>query len=188
MGDKVSKREKTSGLTIKAWIESIIIAILIAILMKTFLFNTVYIVGDSMNPTLIEKDRLISNVLPLYFRDIDRGDIVLIKAPDKPKTNESKKYIKRVIGLEGDIVEIKQGLVYLNEEKLNEEYIDRNAYTYSYGIDKWVVPEGEIFLLGDNRQDGASKDSRFFGTIPTNYIEGITRFRFFPVDDRFGKI
>ncbi|WP_353096096.1 signal peptidase I [Tissierella praeacuta] len=166
------------------WIKSIATAIIIAILIKTFVFNTTYVIGNSMYPTLHEKDRLFANKVSLYFGRPSRGDVIVLKAPDAP----DKDYIKRVIGIEGDIVEIKDGKVYVNGSMLNEEYLINDSYTQVYDEDTWEVPEGQVFVLGDNRAEGASKDSRYFGCITVKSIKGITGFRYFPIDNRFGKI
>lgn len=166
------------------WIKSIVIAVVIAIFIKTFIFNTTYVLGNSMYPTLHEKDRLFANKIPLYFSGPERGDIVLLDAPDV----EDKKYIKRVIGLEGDLVEIIDGLVYVNEELLEEDYIEEGMYTHVYNEYVWKVPEGHVFVLGDNREAGASKDSRSFNSIPIRSLKGITKFRFYPFGETFGRI
>ncbi|HSH34721.1 signal peptidase I [Schnuerera sp.] len=166
------------------WIKSILLAIVIALLIKTFIFNTTYVLGNSMYPTLYEKDRLFANKIPLYFSGPKRGEIVVLKAPDA----SNKDYIKRVIGLEGDTVAIIDGEVYLNGEVLEENYIEEGAYTHIYGENYWEVPDGHVFVLGDNRDEGASKDSRYFGCIHLDSIKGITNFRYFPFNNRFGKL
>lgn len=166
------------------WIKSILLAVIIAILIKSFVFNTTYVLGNSMYPTLQEKDRLFANKIPLYFSSPNRGDIVVLKAPD----TANKDYIKRVIGIGGDTVAIIDGKVYLNGDLLEEDYIEEGAYTEVYGENYWEVPEGHVFVLGDNRDEGASKDSRFFGCIPLKSIKGITSFRYYPFNNRFGKI
>jgi signal peptidase I len=176
--DKKNKNE-----TIE-WIKSIVTAVIIAVLIKTFVFNTTYVLGYSMYPTLHERDRLFSLKVPLYFSGPDRGDVIVLKAPD----NTNKDYIKRVIGVAGDEVEIIDGKVYLNDQILEEDYIDGDAFTHTYNESSWIVPVGEVFVLGDNREEGASKDSRYFGCVSVKSIKGITGFRYFPFDDRFGKI
>ena len=166
------------------WIKSIVTAIVIAILIKTFVFNSTYVLGNSMQPTLKEKDRLFALRVPLYFSGPSRGDVIVLEAPD----NVDKDYIKRVIGLEGDTIQVMEGKVYLNGVLLIESYIDIDSFTHIYDKDTWVVPEGEVFVLGVNSLEGASKDSRYFGCIPLNSIKGVTGFRYYPFDKRFGKI
>ncbi len=166
------------------WIKSIGIAVIVAVIIKTFIFNSTYVLGNSMYPTLLEKDRLFAVKVPLYFSGPDRGDVIVMEAPD----NENKDYIKRVIGLGGDKVQIIDGKVYLNDELLVEDYIEEDSYTQVYYIDNWIVPEGQVFVLGDNRDEGASKDSRYFGCVSLDLVKGITGFRYFPINKRFGKI
>lgn len=179
------KQEKTTAKTeIREWVKSILTAIILAFIIKTFIFNTTYVLGNSMSPTLHEKDRLFAIKVPLYFSGPDRGDVVVLEAPDDPR----KDYIKRVIGIEGDRVDIIEGKVYLNGEELGEDYIQDGAYTHIYYEDSWIVEEDEVFLLGDNRNEGASKDSRYFGCVKIESLKGITGFRYFPFDNRFGKI
>lgn len=180
------RRENTNKVKKEAieWIKSILLAIAIAMFIKTFIFNTTYVLGNSMYPTLHERDRLFANKIPLYFSGPDRGDIVVLEAPDHP----NKDYIKRVIGIGGDTVAIIDGKVYLNGELLEEDYIEKGAYTHVYSENYWEVPEGYVFVLGDNREEGASKDSRYFGCVPLESIKGIANFRYYPFNDRFGKI
>jgi len=166
------------------WIKSIVFAVVIALLIKSFVFNTTYVLGSSMYPTLYEKDRLFTDKVSLYFKSPKRGNIIVLKAPDVA----NKDYIKRVIGIAGDTVEIKDGKVYLNGKVLKENYILGDSYTLTYDKSKWEVPKGYVFVLGDNREQGASKDSRYFGCIPVDSIKGIANFRYFPFDDRFGKL
>lgn len=188
MENKDKKEEKTKESEDKnetiEWVKSIVTAVVIAILIKTFIFNTTYVLGNSMFPTLHEKDRLFANKISLYFSTPSRGDIVVLEAPDEVK----KDYIKRVIGVAGDNIEIKDGNVYLNGEKLDEPYLDKDAYTHIYDESYWEIPEEQLFVLGDNRNPGASKDSRVFGCISTDSIKGITGFRYFPINDRFGTL
>lgn len=166
------------------WVKSIVLAVVIALLIKTFIFNTTYVLGNSMHPTLHEKDRLFANKLSLYFSGPNRGEIIVLKAPDNP----NKDYIKRVIGIEGDIINILDGKVYLNGELLEEDYIDEGVYTHVYGEDHWEVAKGCVFVLGDNRDEGASKDSRYFGLVHVDAVKGITSFRYFPFNEYFGKL
>lgn len=166
------------------WVKSIAIAIAIALMIKTFVFNTTYVLGNSMYPTLQEKDRLFALKVPLYFSGPDRGDVIVLEAPDSP----GKDYIKRVIGVSGDKIQILDGKVFVNDNLLIEDYLVGDSYTHTYQENIWIVPEGDVFVLGDNRAEGASKDSRYFGTISLDKVKGITQFRYYPMDGRFGKI
>ncbi len=179
-----NNNEKESKSEAAEWIRSIGIAIVIAFFIKTFIFNSTYVLGNSMYPTLHEKDRLFAVKLTLYFSEPNRGDIIVLEAPDDPK----KDYIKRVIGIGGDKVQIRDGKVYLNDELLVEDYLDEDSFTMVYNVDTWVVPDGHVYVLGDNRDEGASKDSRYFGCVSIDSVKGITEFRYYPFDEGFGKI
>lgn len=137
-----------------------------------------------MEPTLYEGDRLFAQKVTLYFKKPERGQIVIHESP----IEKDKDYIKRVIGVEGDEVSILDGQVYLNGKELDEPYIDKDAYTYYDYENTWLVPEGYIFVMGDNRNPGASTDGRVYGPIPVETVKGIANFRFYPFDKRFGRL
>lgn len=166
----------------KEWVKFILIAVIIALFIKTFLFSTTYVVGTSMYPTLEEGDMLFVNKIKLKFLPLNRGDIIVLKAPDNPKRD----YIKRIIGVEGDIVLIQDGKVYLNGKILKEDYIKDNISTEAYDECKWEIPKGYVFVLGDNR--GASNDSRVFGLVPLDKVVGVANFRYYPFGEKFGKV
>lgn len=168
----------------REWIECILIAVAIALFIKVFIFSTTYVVGTSMYPTLHEGDMLFVNKIKLKFSPLSRGDIIVLKAPDNPKKN----YIKRVIGVEGDIISIQNGKVYLNGKTLEENYIEDGVSTGIYDKDEWKIPKGYIFVLGDNRRPLASNDSRCFGLVPLNKVVGIASFRYFPFGEGFGRL
>lgn len=182
IGDKsIFKRIK---ITILEIFRIVIIALVISTLIRNYIFQTTLISGTSMYPTLFEDDRLFSIRIPLYFRDPKAGEIIVFSAPD----NQDKDYIKRVIGVEGDKIEIKEGEVYRNDIKLEELYIEENIDTRTYENNLWVVEKNRLFVLGDNRRDRASKDSRYFGTIDKSSVIGIANIRYYPFDSRVGNI
>lgn len=165
------------------WTKCIVVSVLIALVIKTFIFNSTKVIGSSMYPTLEENDRLISNRIVYYLGEPKRGDIVIIKAPDDPK----KDYIKRIIGVEGDKIDIKDGKVYLNDEEIKEDYIEVGSFTETHIEDSWEVTKDHLFVLGDNRAPGASKDSRSFGIIEKDSVKGRASLRYLPFD-RIGKL
>ncbi|WBW99657.1 signal peptidase I [Oceanirhabdus sp. W0125-5] len=148
----------------------IIFAVIFSI--KFFVVDFIPVEGQSMYPTLNENDdsdRVILNRLPHYTEKYNRGDIVIIKK----KIPQGDSIIKRIIGIEGDKVEIKEGFVYLNDEKLNEEYINEQGVTKPDRV--YIVPEGHVFVLGDNRMH--SSDSRLYGFFSYDSILGEAVFR-----------
>lgn len=142
------------------------------VLIRTFIATPVRVDGDSMNKTFKNGDILI-----LYkLSKIKRFDVIVLH---EEKDNE--KIIKRVIGMPGDIVAIKDGEIYINDEKIDDEY----AYGMTSDYDRITLKSDEYFILGDNRL--ISKDSRYFGPIKEKEIKGKVVFRIFPFS-KFGKI
>jgi signal peptidase I len=115
-----------------------------------------------MNPTLISGEYVIVNRVSYRLGSPQRGDIIVFHFPRDPR----EEYIKRVIGLPGDQVEINQGQVYVNGQPLEESYLKVKT-NYS---GTWQVPEGQLFVLGDNRNN--SSDSHDWGTVPMDYVVG----------------
>ncbi len=203
------------------WIYCIVIAIILALLVRYYIGTPTIVKQPSMFPTLKEDQRLILNRLERTLKKTpNRGDIVTFEAPeefyiapseadlenpvaiykDQSKMNWFERftynvleigktsYIKRVIGLPGEHVKIEDGYVYINGEKLEEDYLQEGVITDSVGggvFTDITVPEGYIFVLGDNRSK--STDSRRFGCVPLNKLEGKVVLRFWPLNV-FGKV
>lgn len=159
------------------------------LLLRTYVFTPVVVRGDSMDPTLINSERVIA----LKNHDIKRFDIITFPAPD----DEGKNYIKRVIGLPGDTVEYRDDTLYINGKAYKEPYLQEykdeltdgapltGDFTLEEVIGTTKVPEGEVFVLGDNRR--ISKDSRMIGAIEESKVMGNVKFVFWPIS-RFGTI
>lgn len=158
----------------KEWLESIIVAIVIAIIIKAFVFETVLVDGHSMLPTLRDRDRLAVVKIGYLFDGPGYGDVVVFRYPADP----SLIFIKRVIALEGDRVEIKNHRVYVNGTRLDEPYINEKPIM---DYPEAVVPPNTVFVLGDNRND--SRDSRYpdVGFIPIRNIRGQAVGRMWPL-------
>ncbi len=171
------KEEKKEDNSFFAWIKVILTAIILAILIRTFIFSATLVIGESMNPTLVEKDRLISLKLPLFFKNPNRYDIVVIDAPD----DKGKEYVKRVVGLPNDHVKITDGKVYINDKLIDEKYTS-STYTETDFQNEWKLDKDEFFVMGDNRLPGKSLDSRYFGPIKKKSIDGIIKFRYWPIN------
>lgn len=162
------------------WLISIILAVCIAFLIRTFLFEPYMVEGSSMYPSLVNHERLIVNKLSHYISEPQKGEIVVFREP----TNQDRDFIKRVIATAGDSVEMKKGKVFVNGKQLNEGYIwhkDPKGENIS-NYPKTIVPKGHIFALGDNRNN--SLDSRFaeVGMIPLDLVKGRAMLRFWPMD------
>lgn len=169
------------------WTKALLIAFAIAAVIRYFLFTPIAVDGESMMPTLEDGDRMIVNKIGYKIGEPDRFDIVVFHAP------EQKNYIKRVIGLPGDTLEYKDDQLYINGEPIDEPYLDaykaqitEGTLTEDFtledlGIENGEVPEGHIFVMGDNRR--YSKDSRHIGVIDQKEIIGNTSLIFWPFSD-----
>jgi signal peptidase I len=180
------------------WFEAIAVAVIIALLIRGFLFEPVEVKGYSMKNTLDTGQRLILYKLGYYFSPPKAGDIIVLQyqegmfkfvpfignIPFFKKMypfSEEIDYIKRVIAVPGDTVDLKDGYVYINGEKIDEPYakgktLPKNAIKFPD-----TVPENKVFVLGDNREN--SSDSRYIGYIDYKKIKGKAVFRFWPFKD-----
>lgn len=156
------------------WIEAIVVAFIIAFLIRYFIFEPITVEGSSMVPTLHDGDMLIVDKISYRFTAPKRGDIVIFKYPGDMREN----FVKRIIAVSGDEIEIKNGEVYVNGKRLVEDYIEAKTQT---GFNDSIVPPGTIFVLGDNRN--GSKDSRDpqVGFVPVDNIVGRAVLRIWPV-------
>ena len=159
---------------LKSWSRDILLAISIAIFMVIFIIQPVKVEGTSMQPQLSDQDRIFVNRFIYRFTEIDRGDVVVFWYP----LDQRKSFIKRVIGIPGDSVEIRRGLVYINGKLLNEPYLESDFRDFrSFG--KVIVPQGQYYVLGDHRN--SSNDSRNWGFVEKSLIYGKAVFSYWPV-------
>jgi signal peptidase I len=161
---------------IKDWIVSIVVAVALAFFIRTFIVELYMVEGPSMRPTLVNGERLVVNKFIYRFQSPVKGDVVVFKYP----RDERRDFIKRVIATAGDTIEIKDGRVYVNGKLLNEIYIFEKSRG-SYPLSK--VPEGTIFVMGDNRNN--SEDSRFadVGFVPLHLLKGKALMVFWPISN-----
>jgi signal peptidase I len=175
-GDPATRRERRQTRTAEhrrraalEWVVLVGAALIIALLIKTFLFQAFFIPSESMVPALQVGDRVLVNKLSDNFGGVERGDIVVFEAPPEARSGDIADLVKRVVGLPGDTVEARDdGAVYVNGRRLDEPYLPSGTVTSNLPPTK--VPAGHIFVMGDNR--GASRDSRFFGPVKESTIVG----------------
>ncbi|MHC1746175.1 MAG: signal peptidase I [Negativicutes bacterium] len=163
------------GEEIKDWVVSIIIAIVLAFFIRYFIVELYMVEGPSMRPTLVNGERLVVNKFIYRLKQPEKGDIVVFRYPRDP----SRDFIKRVIGVAGDTIEVKDGKVFLNGQLLNESYIlERTRGSYPAA----TIPDGHIFVMGDNRNN--SEDSRFrdVGFVSLEMLKGKAVMVFWPFD------
>ncbi|TFF64813.1 signal peptidase I [Helcococcus ovis] len=143
----------------------ILVAIFLAFVIDKLLFSIVSIEGDSMQRTLYQGDKVLIKKIGIDIKDLNHDDIISFKG------NDEKNYIKRVIGIPGDVIEIVNGKVFINGVQKIEGYI-KGTETLVYNQNKWFVTDNEVFVLGDNRLKDMSKDSRIMGNVNIKSING----------------
>ena len=162
-------------------VEAILWAVVLALLIRTFIIEPYKIPTGSMEPTLHgdrkSGDKILANKFIYRFNDPKRGDIVIFKTKGIEKITKKKDYVKRLVGLPGDVVEIKYGSVYINGEKLQEpdafkkiDYVSIPGWTYGTSGNPVKIPKGHYYMLGDNSD--SSNDSRHWGFVPEKNIKG----------------
>jgi signal peptidase I len=168
------EQETSTVSEIKDWIVSIVVAVALAMFIRTFIVELYVVDGPSMRPTLESEQRLVVNKFIYRFHPPEKGDVLVFQYPRDP----SRDFIKRVIAVPGDTIEIREGRVLVNDQLLTEDYIlEKTRSEYP----KATVPEGHIFVMGDNRNN--SEDSRFadVGFVPYDLIKGKAMLVFWPI-------
>jgi signal peptidase I len=161
-------------------LETIVVAMAIFVVLYYFLVQPHQVTGSSMLPNFEDKDYILTDKIHYRFSQPQRGDVIVFKSPNNP----SKDFIKRIIALPRERVEINQGYIYVNGEVLYESYLPADFRTTGRDLfpdgEEVVVPRGEFFVLGDNRSH--SSDSRKFGTITKETIIGRAWLRYWPLN------
>jgi len=162
---------------VRDYAETILICVIFVVFTRAFIFQQSKIPSGSMEDTLLIGDYIMVNryvfspadsaleKLLLPVRDVRRGDVIVFKFPEEPETD----YIKRVIGLPGDKLEIRRGIVYINGERLDDPYV-KEAYRMADSVPELTVPEGRYWVMGDHRD--RSSDSRVWGFVSRDLIKG----------------
>ncbi len=163
------------------YLDSIVFAGVLALLLMTFVVRSFYIPSESMVPTLKVNDMILVNELAYRFSSPKRGDIVVFHPP--PRANsKGQDFVKRVIALGGDTIWIRHYITYLNGVPVSEPYLNHAATEFgelSQNFSPFTVPRGDVFCMGDNR--GNSEDSRAWGPLPVKNIIGKATVIFFPL-------
>ncbi len=167
------------------WLAAIAIAIVVAVFVRAFVAETYYVPSGSMLQTIQEGDRLIAEKVSYNFRDPEAGEIVTFVDPLDPDTI----LIKRVIATEGQVVDIQDGVLYIDGVAQSEDYVgsqptlqlDSSTSPLGEISYPYTVPEGYIWVMGDNRTN--SKDSRYFGAVPVSDVLARALFIVWPISD-----
>jgi signal peptidase I len=169
------------------WLVVLVVALLLAVGVRTYVAQMFYIPSGSMLPTLQIGDRIVVDKLSYTFHGVHRGDIVVFGRPPLEQVNYAD-LVKRVIGLPGDTIASVDGQVYIDGKPLDEPWLptprpvtDPSPLPNGFSLNHpFVVPAGEYFVMGDNRTN--SEDSRYFGPIPERLIVGKMAFKVWPLD------
>jgi signal peptidase I len=165
------------------WVFVIGGALVVALVIRTFLLQAFWIPTASMEPTLQEGDRVLVNKLSYDLHDVNRGDIIVFERPesgsDGHPEDDIKDLIKRVVALPGETIEARDGVVYIDGRLLDEPYLPDDMPTND--LPPTEIPEGQVFVMGDNRTN--SSDSRVFGPIDQDLIVGRAFIRIYPLGD-----
>jgi signal peptidase I len=160
------------------WAVVLLVAVLVAVGIRTFVVQTFYIPSASMEPTLMIGDRILVDKVSYHLHAVHRGDIVVFSTPPGENAGpDVKDLVKRVIGLPGDTISSAGGVVVIDGKPLKEPWLVKGTVTT--GITTQTIRSGEYFVMGDNRSD--SQDSRFFGPIHRSLIVGRVVVKIWPV-------
>lgn len=183
--EQQAQRWKISGQRTWENIQIIVIALALALFIRAFIAEPRFIPSDSMLPTLEVGDRLVVEKISYHFHSPVKGDIIVFDPPQQLQVQgyaKDQAFIKRVIGTPGETIQVQNGKVYLNNMPLTEDYIAESPH---YQMEKVKVPEDQLFVMGDNRNN--SNDSHVWGFLPKQNIIGHACFRFWPFS-RIGKV
>ncbi|MCS1351352.1 signal peptidase I [Mechercharimyces sp. CAU 1602] len=169
------KKERNQRET-REWAYAILIAVVLFFVIRIFIFQPFNVSGPSMQETLYTKDKVMVNKLLYRFQEPERGDVVVLHAPEPE--DAGKEFIKRVIAVAGETVSAENNHIYINGERIEEDYIPDTKRVNDFG--PVAVPDGSVFVIGDNRIN--SKDSREFGPVETDHIVGRAEVIFWPFD------
>jgi len=160
------------------WSRTLIVAVAIVLLFHFFVFNLSTVEGQSMEPTLYEKEWLFVNKYSYRFGSPKLGDVIILKDPTEG-ADKKEFLVKRIVGVPGDKIEIRSGQLYRNGELIIERFTDTAIEDIDYG--PFVVEKDRYFVMGDNRHARASRDSRSFGTVPDTLIRGRADYILWPI-------
>ena len=167
-----TKRRKRE---IVGWVVSVLLAIMAALLIRAFVFEIILVDGQSMFPTLHTNERVAIEKVSRYSGLPDRGDIIIVEYPNLTGT-----YVKRTIGLPGETVEVRDSVVYINGVALKEDYINTEPFD---DMEQVIVPEGHVFVMGDNRARSLDSRTSYIGPISKDAIVGHAMFVIWPLDN-----
>lgn len=182
LDDNEQTPKRNPGQSLLSFFGLLALVLLFAFLLRTFVFQPYEIPSGSMEETIMPGDMVFSEKISYHLRDIEAGDIVTFQEPNPANPEKPRVLIKRCIALEGQTVNLVEGVVYVDNQPLNEPYTggkttkSLNSTTVQY---PYTVPDGHIWVMGDNRT--SSLDSRYFGAVPVSSVNGRAFFTYWPI-------
>ena len=161
------------------WIISIVLAIVIALSLRFFVFEFIRVDGESMEPTLLDEEYVFMQKVSYYFREPQPGDIVICKFPNRTDT-----FVKRVVAVEGDVVSITDGILYINGEP-NYDFYDKNI-GMDHSMEEMTIPNDSLFVMGDNRDHSMDSSNSSVGTLTDDMVLGKAEFVIWPLNMMHG--
>lgn len=179
LNKKEKKEKKSIAYQILDVVMTFVLTLVFVVILKMFVLDATKVAGNSMLNTLHDGDIIFVNKLEKYMGGYKRGEIVILNAPDF----YGRIYIKRIVGVPGDVVELKNNKVYINDKEYKENYISTQKTLQSGDESVWYLADKQYFVMGDNRLPNASNDSRAFGPVNEDAIIGHAFLRFYPLSD-----
>lgn len=190
-GEPESEKPRSRRQALVEWVVIIVVALVAALLIKTFAIQAFYIPSGSMEPTLVPGDRVLVNKLSYDFHKIHIGDVIVFRRPPRDTTPGIDDLIKRVVALGGETMYVKNCAIYVDGKEETQSYLPKgwqspsSEYCTTWGqlgmlplSNPYTVPKGDVFVMGDNRKD--SYDSRYWGPLQDSYIVGRAFVRIWP--------
>ncbi|MHB1314950.1 MAG: signal peptidase I [Christensenellales bacterium] len=171
-------KEKTAvKSSVGGYILTVLLAVVITLGLRFFVVEFVNVDGSSMEPTLHNNEKLLVDKISYQFDSPERGEIIICRYPDREGV-----YVKRVIGLSGETVSLKDGDVYINDNRLEDKYFTPLVKD-TRDMEPVTVPKDSVFVMGDNRTDSLDSSSTSIGTIPLKEVIGVARLRVWPISE-----
>ncbi|MBH5316546.1 signal peptidase I [Paenibacillus sp. GSMTC-2017] len=177
--EESTKKKSNWVKEVREWVVSLGVAVVVALLFQNYAYAQTEVYNVSMQNTLVAGQRLIEDKVTYRFNDPAQGDIVIINGPE-----HEGRIVKRVIALPGQVIDIREGNVFIDGAELHETYSKGETYSGTVEV-PYTVPADHVFVLGDNREN--SLDSRVFGPVAIDSVEGKAIFRIWPIG-KFGKL
>ena len=174
---RMFRKKESQKREFKNWVLSLTAAVVIALIMRFFVFEFIRVEGDSMLPTLYTNEYVFMEKVTYWFSEPQRGDIIICSYPNRTDT-----FVKRVIGIEGDVIEVSGGVLYINGEPHNEYFQD----LMNNELSPVTVPENHVFVMGDNRNASMDSTNSSIGPLPDSMVQGKALFVIWPLKNMHG--